>query len=333
MESFEFRLLLIIGAIIGMIIAAYIGSLINMIVGKIMRMHLIKISLLIWEGRRSTPYEKFNWSRRNFALFPVVGMVKKRLSEKEDLIYTIVCAFTKIILFGSILLFYGLNFKDELEYYPVPNFIMGIIIGAFMFSMVYLGIFIYLMVKHADRRLMRINRVAIDRLWDGASFAELDIDPSYADDPKITRNIRAVHYSLCFAKAMETGDYESIGRVLQVVDGMLYINNTYVSPEIYTGNYYQILFYSTYINPNIQNAVKFYKVIENQLKTDMDPNGRRVLAFYQYYIMKNHTLAEETVREAENALAKCEDGFLCRAEIDIERKLITQLKRNMVYGQ
>ena len=33
----------------------------------------------------------------------------------------------------------------------------------------------------------------------------------------------------------------------------------------------------------------------------MDPNGRRVLAYYQYYIMKNPELADKTIREAQQS--------------------------------
>ncbi len=48
--------------------------------------------------------------------------------------------------------------------------------------------------------------------------------------------------------------------------------------------------------------------------------------------MKNPELADKTIRAAEDALAKYELGWFSKAEIELERKLIRQLRVNMAYG-
>ena len=48
--------------------------------------------------------------------------------------------------------------------------------------------------------------------------------------------------------------------------------------------------------------------------------------------MKNPELADKTIREAEAALTNEESLIFSKAELDLERKLIRQLRVNMAYG-
>ncbi|MBR6402499.1 MAG: hypothetical protein IKS48_03865 [Eubacterium sp.] len=79
-------------------------------------------------------------------------------------------------------------------------------------------------------------------------------------------------------------------------------------------------------NPN--NAMKFYEKIRPILETDMDLNGRRVLAYFQYYVLKRPDLAEITLAQADKAEENVK-AVLSKTEQKYEQKLIEELRENM----
>ena len=144
------------------------------------------------------------------------------------------------------------------------------------------------------------------------------------------KNIRAIQWSLCCYNALDKGDYKALAGYLSQIDDMLKLPNGYNKFIGYTQCYYHIIFYSSYINPNKANAIKFYNVIKERLESDMDPCGRRVLAYYQYYVLSRPDLAIVTINQAEEALAKrAGTNVFTDAEYRFEKDLIEKIKTNM----
>ena len=146
-----------------------------------------------------------------------------------------------------------------------------------------------------------------------------------------------------FAQAMIDDEY-----LLHNEVGCIFGNDSSAKPVIETSKImdekhdtallgYGLIFQSMNSTVNMNLSTIFHLrgvnfTIRNELERDMDPNGRRVLAYYQYYIMKNPELADKTIREAEAALTNEESLIFSKAELDLERKLIRQLRVNMAYG-
>ena len=321
-----------IGGFVGLYIAFFISAGIQILVGLAMGLTLFHFSVYGIEFRRSGFKDKFIRTKGRFKILPLVMCTKKNLTEKEDMLYIAICAFVKLILFGGMFLLYVIPHKKDMDYYRGVQFLCGLFTGMLIYAITYIILYVILIAKGSNNNLMKINRRAFDQLWAGASFSELDIDPAYTEDKSITKLMRCSHLNLCCARALEQGDYNGLTNLVRKLDEILYVVNDYDRFESYTGCYYQILFYSTYINYNVQNAMKFYNIIGQRLENDMDPNGRRILAYYQYYILRQPDKAEISLRQAEDAINKMQDSFFTRAEIELEKKFIKELKFNMAYN-
>lgn len=329
MRDFE---VYVLGSFIGLYLAFFIGAGIQILVGMAMGLTLFHFSVYGIEFRRSGFKDKFQFTKSRFKILPLVMCTKKNLTEKEDLIYTGICGLLKLILFGGLFMLYVIPHKKDMDYYRGVQFLCGMFTGMLIYAISYIVLYILVIAKGSNNNLMKVNRRAFDQLWAGASFSELDINPAYAEDKSIGKLMRCSHLNLCCGRALEQGDYNGLTNIVRKLDEILYMVNDYDRFEAYTGCYYQILFYSTYINQNIQNAMKFYNIIGQRLESDMDPNGRRILAYYQYYILKQPDKAEVSLRQAEEAINNMQDSFFTKAEIDLEKKFIKELKFNMAYN-
>ena len=317
--------------LVGIYIASYINILSFILSGKTVDAKLYRLNILAWEGKRSQSDSKMNWSMQNFHVFPEASVVRKNVTEKGYYKMNIINIFSMLILYGTLFLIHVAAYRNQILTEKAMG-VRALIEGGLIFSVVVLIYFIVLHAKPANSRVLIKNQIALDKLCGGDSYSELDLDPSCIRDKNINKAIRATHSCLCCNKALETGNYDLLAAYMYDMDQMLWTYNQYTKNIAYTGCYYHILFFSTYINQNVQNAMKFYNIIRNELERDMDPNGRRVLAYYQYYIMKNPELADKTIREAEAALTNEESLIFSKAELDLERNLIRQLRVNMAYG-
>jgi hypothetical protein len=284
-----------------------------------------------WSGRRYHPDDKLSWTMGDVHILPSASVIKKSMTEKEHYTVNIIHMFLLLFLYGGLFLIHVAVYRNVILS-DMATLVRELLLGGLVFAVIHIIFWIGVNAKPSNSRVLVKNLNAINELNQGARYADLDLDPSYIRDKSINKGLRATHINLCCSKALETENYELLGSYMYDIDQMLWIYNQYSKENFYTPCYYHILFFSTYINPNVQNAMKFYNVIKDELEKDMDPNGRRVLAYYQYYIMRNPELADKTIRAAEDALAKYELGWFSKAEIELERKLIRQLRVNMAYG-
>ena len=106
-------------------------------------------------------------------------------------------------------------------------------------------------------------------------------------------------------------------------------NSDYIETTLDVYGYYDILFYSSYVNQNHNHAVRIYNLIKPTLDADKDANGRRVKAYYEFYVMNQSQQASITLNQAIEALRDIDTVINTKAEIDLERRLIEELQDNM----
>ncbi|MBR6967613.1 MAG: hypothetical protein IKH78_03680 [Ruminococcus sp.] len=83
--------------------------------------------------------------------------------------------------------------------------------------------------------------------------------------------------------------------------------------------YYWLLFFFSEIEPNEGFANMILEKLDDLIRKDTDPNGKRILAYYTFNITRNIDLAEKLVNDAYGAI----DGArMLDTEKDLERKLL-----------
>lgn len=82
--------------------------------------------------------------------------------------------------------------------------------------------------------------------------------------------------------------------------------------KLYLGHYSERL-------PIVKKAIYYFGEAEDDLKHDMDSDGRRVMAYYEYYILGQKEQAKRTAMEGLKVIDKFS---ICDEEREQERKLL-----------
>lgn len=181
-------------------------------------------------------------------------------------------------------------------------------------------------------QLETICQERLNELKNGAAFENLNMSVPDGVIEKADRKGKIFYYHLCFCKSLVNKNYTALNGIVRQIDAALRKkgpNSGYVDERLCSIGYYDILFYSTYINPNPGHAQRIYYFIRTILEADMDVNGRRVLAYYQFYIQKQFQAASITVNQAVNALQTIDPEIFTQAELNLERSLLEELQDNM----
>jgi hypothetical protein len=319
------------GLILGIIISGILRFVVETIMYRMAGYFLMRIRIFNSEGYRINPEKRLEWRRSSkFMLYPVAAYAKLPYSAEEEEKKLAIIVDT---IMGILTMVYGILICSM--YWGVKSSTGRFFMGTVFSSIVVLIIHVSFFFKFTSKdNLILYNRFqeAIKQLKNGATFEQLELSHEGLDNPKIRGNVKCAYLSLCWYKAYSLMNYQAMGMYCKMMDAELKKlgNGVYVSDSLYDGYYGIIIFYSTYINPNYTNAIRFYNLVKNNLETDMEANGRRILAYYQFYVLKRPELAAITISQAEQALDASNDSILTPAEINLERKLIDELRNNMM---
>lgn len=321
----------LLGILIGIEIFQIFYFAVNSLISKMFGQTLVRFRIFSFEGKRTKKDQKLEWSKNNkFVPYPSAfyGKLDLQIHEDEErkTVYVILAVLGVVVMTYSAVIctmFWGVN-------NPSGKLFMGSAFGVIAF----LVVFIYAVLNTTSKE----NKILLDRydtairqLQDGATFEQLVLPLDGLDNPKIRDNVKCAYLNMCALKDIALRDYNHLSNIVRRLDACLLKmgNGSYTRDTMYYRFYYPIIFYSTYINPNYSNAIRFYNIIKDSLESDMDANGRRVLAYYQYYIVKRPDLAAVTLGQAEQALENFNGNPITQAEINTERILIEELRNNM----
>lgn len=282
-------------------------------------------------GIRHTEDEKFKWYRDKFTIVPRVQLSHdfESLSEGEMSFINIL----SMIIYGLVNAVYIILIAYFM--WGDQRFLQRVL----LYSALYVGIvFILVLVRGIINEVGSKNslggfcREKIRQLRSGAAIEQIDLKVSDKLRDKASKAEKCLYLDLCGMKALWNKDFDSLNSIVREMDRSLRRrgpNSDFVYDVMLLNGYYLILFYSTYVNPNYNNAVKIYNFIRPALETDMDPNGRRVLAYYQFYILKQPEVAAITLNQAIEALQTVNRARLTDAEYNLEKRLIEELQNSM----
>ena len=210
------------------------------------------------------------------------------------------------------------------------GFISGMVVIAAIMSILACVLLFITERNTANKELTARYSEQIEAIYEGASFSEIEVYQGYALNTKASNMLRAAHLNMCINKALDRGDYQVLPSYMQTLDSLLITTNGYSMLPCYTPSYYNLLFYSSYIYVNAQNAMKIYSLIKDRIEFDTEANAKRILAYYQYFIMKRPDLAANSLFQADEAIKRLNStSIYSQAEAEIDRKFIKELRNRM----
>ena len=317
----------IFGFVLGIFAHGVINSLVQVIMGNIMGLFIMKFSIFGKEWSRSSTKGKMEKHNGKFSFFPVVIYGKPHLTKKEDSRYAIACVIvTTLLVLVPCVIFLVLNIHSLFKW--PTGFWTATAFGAAYMAISLPIITAFKLGNKESRNARDLYSANLDRLWH-CSFADIEVYPEVANNPKVNSMYRAAHMNMCVAKALYTRDFDSLHDYMRSLDTMLKGPGGYNTFVTYTGCYYNLIFYSSYINRNRENATKFYYLVKDRLEADKDANGRRVLAYYYLYVLNNVKLAKEYIAQADEALETRNADMYTEAEFLLDQMYIDEIKANI----
>lgn len=197
-------------------------------------------------------------------------------------------------------------------------FVLGIAI-AFVVQTVTYTMNAVPIVLGIDKSLMSYNQKISQDMLAGIPLAQMNLPPLEELDLKKDNFSERVYQSFRIQRCIETEDYDAMQPLIMWME--THLSDDFLKQEL--GLYYDIMHYYSCINMNHDKVKKYYKFIEKELLRDGDSNGRRVLAYYQYYVEK----------DAEKALRTAQDGInvisLYEGNKELEEKMLHQLVKKI----
>ena len=297
----------------------------SILIGKMFGMHVESIRIMKKHGIRINKDKPFVWNEMMFFCpFLYITVGKNDKTSKDDKKFHITLAiFCWLFVLGFAALMHSHIFeKNNVLYQDIKVFSESTI----MFITVYSFIMLWMLLSGRMEQF-RIIKDILNQMRAGVDFEQLDLPLDYIYNSKTSTAAKQSYMTFCSKKAYALKDYNTLNSVIREMDKSL--STSYGSKEdTSVGCYYEIIFYSSYVMYNPSNAMKYYEKIKNVLEKDMDINGRRVLAYFQYYVLKRPDLAEISIDQAIN-MDDSVKANLTHAEMKYEKVLIEELKSNM----
>lgn len=316
-----------LGIVFGLIYWKYVLFLFQLLFGKLLKYPAVKIEIFGWDGHKYNENEKRRWHKVKRKVMPIVSFAMRKGPDREKLLVfgpyaasLLIHLIPFIIIrtsYGSGAYNEGIGFFTTLTLFMSVLMLVAIILCAVSIN------------KPINKELTRLYKEQIYSLWNGASFSQINVYQGLTSDKSASGHLRALHLNMCIYKALDRGDYQILPQYLQALDEILLTPNGYNTAYNFTSCYYNILFYSSYIYINPQNAMKIYSLIKETIENDMQAYGSRILAYYQYFILKRPDLAAASLFRAEEALKKANMDIYTEAEMNLDRKYIKELRNRM----
>ncbi len=310
-------MLFIIGFLLATMIHSFISFATSYIVGNSMGFELKYVRFYFWDI--SEMNGEFICSTRKFNPIWQHAFIKKDLTEKEDVSYTNITLVVKSIVsiaLAAICIVFGYGdfaLGDE----TVGSLLMGLGVGFAIHTIVYICMQVHFMITRKTRLLAYTKKISNDFI-NGYPIEYMNLPPLEAMNLKGSKYEKHIYQGFRYIQKVCQGAYAELYPIVT-----WYENNFEDALLKYeTGSYYNVVFYYSYLNPDITKAIRYFNNIKEELLNDTDSNGRRVLAYYQLCVLKDSATARQTAIDGLNVLSHFSIG---NAEKEYEAKLLNNL--------
>ncbi len=310
-------MLFIIGVLIATMVFSFLGFAVAYVVGNIMGFKLKYVRFFIWDI--SEMNGELICTTRKFSPLWQYAMLKLGLTEKEDIRYTVISLAIKSVIavaLGAICIVNGYGNFDMYEE-SLENFLMGIGLGLVFHTIYYFVYFLHYMITRKTRLMAFVKKIGKDYI-NGYPIEYMNLPPLESLNLKGNPFEKHMYQNYRFMQKLCQGSYQELIPIVLWTE-----NNFEVELMKYeTGSYYNLVFYYSYINHDLHKANKYFNAIKEELLNDMDSNGRRVLAYYQMYILRDPMIARATATDGLRVISQFSIG---NAEKEFESKLLNNL--------
>ena len=126
---------------------------------------------------------------------------------------------------------------------------------------------------------------------------------------------------------LDVGNYERLKGYVELFD--LIVDKDFNVPMNQIGFVYEMIYFYSIVQPDLQKAEYYHSRIEEHLGNDMDCNGCRVLAAYLYGTKKGR---EGALKEIQRGLMVA-DKFRPQGQAKMEKKLLLKLRDRILQYQ
>ncbi|MBR1693646.1 MAG: hypothetical protein IJ711_12875 [Lachnospiraceae bacterium] len=321
------RLIYVIeGVILCISVNSLVHSLIDIAVGKALGFELWSFKYLFFD--MSTVNHEKKYSIGKFSVYCQHFLSKPDLTkEKEHKNVYATLILTTLADIG--LLVAGIHFMrictdaGKQTLYALLGGIVGYL-AAFVVAQWFITIkFMITEEKH----LLFYCRMMAQQWVKGMPTEELSLPP-YKELGLIAQDAELVQYdSMRFLQKVWMERYEELDEIVREFEPLVEKSDSgYGYIHSFTPAYYNLIFYYSFVKRSDLKARHFYDVISKDLENDTDTNGRRVLAYYHYFVNHDARKAHALIREAWHVMPKFSN---CQAERDYEAKLLDILAKVM----
>lgn len=172
-------------------------------------------------------------------------------------------------------------------------------------------------------RCERANRAVLAQLQDGKRPAELTIPLDEIVKLKKDTNFSLKRYVLFqYYRALDLRDEKEMRKAIYNIINGLPENTSF---SLYATYYAECAFYFSFAERNKEKAEYYFKRCPCSIERDSDANGRRIYAYYLYYVKKDAAKALEVLKEGMAVL----ENFSVKGNIPMERYLLEFLRERI----
>ncbi|MCM1273404.1 MAG: hypothetical protein NC225_10860 [Clostridium sp.] len=303
------------GLVIGLYLTSFIGALILLFVTMINGFKFKYFRTLFFDI--SDVGGKITFTIRKFTPISECQTTKTNLTDKEDKMISVMhitILWVVSILIFSLTLFCVQGHIDDFFEDNGYNFLMGIASAVMIDNIV---ITFRTISAHVNaKKSLRGRLKQVVKAWiNGKQLEDMELPPHEQLSLKTTKYDLLLYENLRFMQKLSLGLYSDLFPIVEFLEDNL--PKGYMKHEAPT--YYTIIFYYSYINRNEEKAVYYFGEAEDDLKRDMDSNARRVMAYYEYYILGQKEQAKKTAMDGLKVIDKFS---ICDGERKLERQLL-----------
>ncbi len=303
-----------LGIIIGLYLASFIGALLGLFVTMINGFKFKYFRTLFFDI--SDVNGKIKFTIRKFTPISEYQTIKPGLTDKEDIIVSVmgIAIMWAVSILIFVLAFFNGQGQTDLYADIMYNLFQGIACAIIFHSLFVTVSTIYFYVN-AKKSLRGWIKQVVKAWINGKRLEDMELPPHEQLSLKTTRYDLLLYENLRFMQKLSLGLYNELLPIVEFLEDNLMQGYMRSEGSVYGA----IIFYYSYINRNEKKAAYYFGKAEDDLRHDMESDGRRVMAYYEYYILGQK---EQAVKTAMDGLKVIDKFSICDEERKMERKLL-----------
>lgn len=307
------------GFVVGISVGSFINGFWSLIVHKCMGFQLGYFRYMFFDISRQNGRMFFSFCRvtpvcQYIYINPEQAMKTEEKKRQEDLLCTVCSLLGAWILAVVTLVFVCIAFSEKGLLFL---FFTGVLLAFGYRAVSETWIAVRVLMGFDNTLYSLLQKIARDSMA-GIPYEQMEIQPLENITLKKDRHSEQLYQHFRFRYSMSIGDFGAMRELVVWMEQ--HLMEDFLKAE--TPLYYDILYYYSYIGKDKEKAAAFYNRIKGELLHDVDSNGRRILAYYQYYVEGQKEKALETAREGLRVLNLFEGG---QGERNLEEKCLNKL--------